>query len=61
MPIRTTLLTLLALVSFVAAYRFGSHGIRLHDGLCIGLACAAVTVGVLSLSWALRPRRHQRG
>ena len=48
MPIKTTLLTLLSLVSFAAAYRFGSHGMRLHDGLCIGMAPACVTASARS-------------
>ena len=46
---RTTLLMLAALICFGLAYRFGSHGIRLHDNLCIGLACAAVVVAIALL------------
>jgi len=59
MPVRTMLLTLGALALFAAAYRFGSHGIRLHDNLCIGLACAAVAVAVFLLVCAFWKRQRQ--
>jgi hypothetical protein len=61
MPVRTMLLMLGALVLFAAAYRFGSHGIRLHDRLCIGLACAAVAVGAVLLTWAYATARPKPG
>jgi len=60
MPVRTTLLTLAALAFFAAAYRFGSHGIKLKDNRCIGLACVAVAVGVLLLACAFWNRRRHR-
>jgi hypothetical protein len=60
MPIRTIVLSLAALVCFAAAYRFGSHGIRLHDNLCIGLAGAALTVAVVLLGFAFRTARRQQ-
>jgi len=59
MSMRTTLLTLAALVCLGLAYRFGSHGIRLHDNLCIGLACAAVAVAVFLLVCAFWKRQRQ--
>jgi len=49
MPIKTTLLTLAALACLGLAYRFGSHGIRLHDNLCVGLAVGAVAAGSVLL------------
>ena len=61
MSMRTTLLALAALVCLGLAYRFGSHGIRLHDRLCIGLACAAVAVGAVLLTWAYATARPKPG
>ena len=49
-----------ALALFAAAYRFGSHGIRLKDNRCIGLACAALAIGALLLGFAFWNRRRQR-
>jgi hypothetical protein len=60
MSIKNTLLTLAALVLLAAAYRFASHGIRLHDNRCIGFACIAVLLAVLALAWMFRNRRRQR-
>jgi hypothetical protein len=60
MPVKTTLLTLAALVLFAAAYRFGSHGIKLKDNRCIALACVASAVGALLLVFAFWNRRRQR-
>jgi hypothetical protein len=60
MRAKTTLLTVAALLCFAVAYRFGSHGIRLKDNLCIGLACAAVAVGVGLLGWAFWPAKAER-
>jgi hypothetical protein len=59
MPVRTTLLTLAALALFAAAYRFGSHGIKLKDNRCIGLACVALTLGALLLGCEFWMRRRQ--
>lgn len=55
-----TILTLAALACIAAAYRFVSHGIRLKDNFCIGLACAAVIVGILLLAFAFRKRSLKR-
>jgi hypothetical protein len=41
-----------AIACFAAAYRFASHGITLKDSFCVGLACVALTVGVLLLGCA---------
>jgi hypothetical protein len=60
MLIGRTFLTLVALGCFAAAYRFASHGIRSKDGLCIGLACAAVAVAFLLLWLAFRNKPRQR-
>jgi hypothetical protein len=60
MPVRTTLLTLAALALFAAAYRFGSHGMKFKDNLCLGLACVAFAVGALLLGCAFWNRRRQR-
>ena len=59
MPIRTLSLTLASLVLFALAYRFGSHGIRLKDNLCIGLACAVVALGALVLVFAFKGGRRR--
>jgi len=59
MPVKTTLLTLAALALFAAAYRFGSHGIKLKDNRCIGLACVALTLGALLLGCEFWMRRRQ--
>jgi hypothetical protein len=61
MPIKPTLLTIVSLALLGLAYRFGSHGIRLHDNLCIGLAGASVAVAGGLLVWAVRSGRRQRG
>ena len=57
MPAKTVLLSIAAVVCFAAAYRFGSHGLRLHDNLCIGLAVAAVAAGLVLLWLAFRGRK----
>ena len=57
MSAKTIFLTIAAAVCFAAAYRFGSHGLRLHDNKCIGLAVVAVTVGLTALWFAFRKRR----
>jgi len=59
MLMRTTLLALAA-ISFAAVYRFASHGIRLKDNRCIGLACIALTVAVLSSGYTFWSWRRQR-
>jgi hypothetical protein len=58
--IRPIVLTLAALICFAAAYRFASHGIRLNDTKCIGLACLAVLVGavLMWLGFAKKKRQH---
>ena len=57
MPARTIILSIAALVCFAAAYRFGSHGLRLDDKKCVGLAIAAVATVAILLWLALRKRR----
>jgi hypothetical protein len=57
---RTALLALAAVVCFAAAYRFASHGIKLNDNLCVGLACVAVAVGGVLLWFAFSKRQRQR-
>jgi len=59
-PAIASLLILIALACLAAAYRFASHGIRLKDNLCVGLAFAAVTVAVLLLWWVARLFRARR-
>ena len=54
MSAKTVLLSIAAVVCFAAAYRFGSHGIRLHDHLCVGLAVGAVAAGSVLLWLAFR-------
>jgi hypothetical protein len=54
--VRTAILSLVALVCFAAAYRFASHGIKLNDNKCIGLACIAVVVGGVLLWFAFANR-----
>lgn len=59
---RTVLLALAAVVCFAAAYRFASHGIKLNDNKCLGLACIALVVGGVMLWFAfLKKRRQQNG
>ena len=50
-------LSIAAGVCFAAAYRFGSHGFRLNDNKCIGLAAVAVIVGLLLLWLGFRNSR----
>jgi hypothetical protein len=57
MSTRTIFLSIAAVVCFAAAYRFGSHGLRLHDNKCVGLAVVAVATGVIVLWFAFRNRR----
>jgi hypothetical protein len=57
MSARTILLSIAAVVCFAAAYRFGSHGLRLHDNQCVGLAVVAVAMGLILLWFAFRNRR----
>jgi len=57
MSARTVVLSLAAAVCFAAAYRFGSHGLTLHDNKCVGLAVLAVAVGLVLLFFAFRKRR----
>jgi hypothetical protein len=57
--LRTALLALAAIFCFAAAYRFGSHGLRLHDNKCIGLSCIAVAVGAV-LFWFAFSKRQPR-
>jgi phosphatidylserine synthase len=54
MPVLATVLTLASLACLAGAYRFASHGIKLKDNFCVGLACAAVAVAVLLLWLAFR-------
>jgi hypothetical protein len=56
--LKTALLALAAIVCFAAAHRFGSHGFRLHDNKCIGLACIALAVGG-ALCWFAFAKRGQ--
>jgi hypothetical protein len=62
MSAKTTFLAILAVVCFAAAYRFGSHGIRLHDNRCVGLAVVALAAGIILLWIAFRNWRtkHER-
>ena len=46
------------LVFFAAAYRFGSHGITLHDNWCIGYGSVAFAIATLLLWFAFRKRRR---
>jgi len=57
---RKALFVIVAALCFAAAYRFASHGIPVHDNKCIGLACAAVTIGILFLWLAFFKNRRQR-
>jgi len=59
MSARTIFLVIVEVVCFAAAYRFASHGIMLHDNLCIGLAVLAVAVGLILLL-VLRNRRRTK-
>jgi membrane protein DedA with SNARE-associated domain len=61
MPVKIISLSIAAALCFAAAYRFGSHGLRLHDNKCIGLAVAAIATGLVLLWFAFRKRRpkHQ--
>jgi hypothetical protein len=60
-PVRKILFSIAAAVCFAAAYRFGSHGITLHDNKCIGLAALAIAVGLLLLWLGFRSRRPRHG
>jgi hypothetical protein len=60
MTVKAVLLILPALILFAAAYRFASHGIRLEDNTCIGLACIASAFGVVLLGCAFWKRQGQR-
>jgi len=57
MMARTIFLSIAAIVCFAAAYRFGSHGLRLHDNQCVGLAVIAVATGLVLLWFAFRRGR----
>jgi hypothetical protein len=57
MSARTIFLPIAAVVCFAAAYRFGSHGLRLHDNQCVGFAVVAVAAGLILLWFAFRNRR----
>jgi hypothetical protein len=57
MSAKSLSLSIVAAACLAAAYRFGSHGLRLHDGLCIGLSIAAMATGLLLLWFAFRKRR----
>jgi hypothetical protein len=57
MPVKATLLTLAAILCFAAAYRFGSHGLRLHENQCVGYAVVAAVIGLVLLWFAFRNRR----
>ena len=57
MSTRTVFLSIAALVCLAAAYRFGSHGIRLQDNKCVGLAVIAAATGLILLRLAFRNRR----
>jgi hypothetical protein len=59
--LRTALLALAAIVCFAAAYRFGSHGFRLHDNKCIALSCIALAVGGILCWFAFAKRGQPRG
>ena len=61
MSAKTISLSIAALICFAAAYRFGSHGLRGHDNLCIGLAVAAIVVAVVLLWLAFRKRPAEQG
>jgi arginine/ornithine N-succinyltransferase beta subunit len=54
---RTLFLLTASIACFAASYRFGSHGFRLHDNQCVGLAAVAVGVGLALLWFAFRLRR----
>jgi hypothetical protein len=57
MSARTIIASIAAVVCFAAAYRFGSHGLRLHDNQCVGLAVLAVVIGLVLLWFAFRKAR----
>jgi hypothetical protein len=57
MSAKRILLSIGAVVCFAAAYRFGSHGFRLNDSKCVGLAALALIAGLLLLWLGLRNRR----
>jgi hypothetical protein len=57
MSARTVVLSVAAAVCFAAAYRFGSHGLTLHDNQCVGLAVVAVAIGLVLLFFAFRNKR----
>jgi len=58
---RKILFSIAAAVCFAAAYRFGSHGLTLHDNKCVGLAVVAVSVGLVLLWLGFRSRRPKHG
>lgn len=50
-----------AIICLAAAYRFGSHGIALQDGFCIGLFFIASFIGISLLAfaaWNAKPKRR---
>jgi hypothetical protein len=57
MSARAIFLSIAAVVCFAAAYRFGSHGLTLHDNKCVGLAVVAVAIGLVLLWLAFRPKK----
>jgi hypothetical protein len=65
--LRTLLIASLAIAAaacLAAAYRFASHGIPVHDYLCIGLAGAAVALAAALLvgafwNWRRLPPKSQ--
>jgi hypothetical protein len=58
MPVKAILLTLAAILCFAAAYRFGSHGLTLHDNRCVGYAAVASALGLVLVWFAFRSRRR---
>ena len=56
MPARTLILSIAALICLAAAYRFGLHGLRGRDSVCIGLALGAIAAAVVLLWLAFRNR-----
>jgi hypothetical protein len=61
MSTKTIFLSIAALACFAAAYRFGSHGLTLHDNWCVGFACVAFAVAVLLLWFAFLNKRSKSG
>ena len=56
MMIKRIVLSIGAPVCLAAAYRFGSHGLTLHDNLCVALSCLALATAGLLLWFAFRRR-----